>query len=132
MREIAGIFLTLFSIFSYFVLSTYYAVYQRVPLPHLLGCLFACAFLGFTVARQKGWRRFTAAAAFVLSLGLTGLYGWYTLIYSTYDGDASVALETSFAGDLAGLTLASEEGEPTEVLRPGDRGTLYVFYRGFW
>jgi len=132
MREIAGIFLTLFSIMSYFVLATYYAVYQRVPLPHLLGCLVACVFLGFTVVRQKGWRRFTAAAALVFSLALTGFYAWYTLGYSTYDGDASAALETSFAAELGGLTLASQDGEPTEVFRTGDRGTLYVFYRGFW
>lgn len=132
MREIAGIFLTLFSIFSYFVLATYYAVYQRVPLPHLLGCLIACVFLGFTVASQKGWRRFTAVAALVLCLGLTGLYAWYTLVYSTYEGDASPATGTSFAAELQGLTLPSPSGEPTEILHPGDRGTLLVFYRGFW
>jgi len=132
MKELAGVLFGFLSLASYFGFATRMALYQRWPIPHYLGGLAACAFLAFLVYRQTGLRRFTAAAAFVLTLGLTGLFVWYTLDYSVYDDDASAALETSFAESLQGLVLASHGGEPVPVFRTGDSGTLYVFYRGFW
>ncbi len=132
MKELAGVLLAFLSIFSYFGFATRMAVYQRWPIPHYLGCLVACGFLAFLMVRQVGKRRLIAAAALVVTLGLTGLFVWYTLDYSTYSGDASAAVETSFAEQLEGLTLASHSGEPVQVFREGERATLYVFYRGFW
>jgi len=134
MKELAALVLAFASVLSYFMIATRLSFYQRWPVVHLLGAVAACVWLGYLVARRRGWRRVYAGVSLVVTLGLTGLFTWYVADFSEYAStDAAVAVGDIVGDRLADLRLASQTGEPEPVLRPGeDRATLLVFYRGHW
>ncbi len=134
MKELAALLVAFASVISYFLLATRFGVYQRWPVVHYLGCLLACALLVWLVTTQTGGRRLLAAGALTVAVALTTFFAWYTVSYSGYAANTSAHANGEPLGELlTGLTLASHSGEATPVFRRGeDRGTLLVFYRGFW
>jgi len=134
MKEIGGVLLALVAAVSYVVAATRFGLYQSYPVVHLLGGVAAVVLLAWLTARRKGWRRLYAGACLTVALALLGLFAWWTLSYSVYAStDAAVEVGDALGEELGALRLPSHTGEEAPVLRLGeDRGTLLVFYRGFW
>lgn len=134
MKEIGGILLALVAVFSYVVAATRFGLYQRYPVVHLVVAAAAVVLLALLTARRKGWRRVYAGACLGVALALLGLFAWWTLSYSVYAAtDAAVEVGDELGEKLGALRLPSHTGDEAPVLRLGeDRGTLLVFYRGFW
>ena len=124
MKTLLAFGLVVLGMASDFVLALQLGVYQRYPLAHNALMVAGCVWLAVLVRRSPGWWRGIALAAGVL---LTLLYAWYTLSYSTYPEPEGEQVET-----LPTLTLANQDGRTVPVLVENDRGTLLVFYRGFW
>ena len=131
MKTLIAPLLALVSILAYFEAATRFGLYQRWPVIPLLGCAIACGLAVHRLRRRATWQRWTALA---VTLGLSGLYAWYTLDYSSYPSHATAVAVGEDLGDrLAGLELAAHDGGSAPVLRRGaERGTLLVFYRGHW
>jgi hypothetical protein len=134
MKELAALVLVFASALSYFYVATQLALYQRWPVVHVLGCVLGVVWLAAILLKRRGGRRLYATLCLLVASALTALFLWYTLDFSTYDNrTAAVAVGEELGPRLAGVTLALHTGEPTPLLAPGDqRGTLLVFYRGFW
>ena len=96
--------------------------------------MLACYWLVRLVMRAKSvGRRIYGGAAFLFALALTGFFLWYVVDLSSYPStESAVAVGERVGGGLGEMRLASHTGEETPVLRPGDQGTLLVFYRGYW
>lgn len=135
MREFAYVTLAFTSVIAYFVLAVQFGLYQRWPVVHLALCLAACLGLALLLKESASTaRRIVRILALALCLALTGFYAWYTLSYSSYNSTTpDVAVGEDLAPRLGEIRLASHTGEEMPVWAPGEhRGTLYVFYRGFW
>ena len=97
MKTLLAPLLAFVSIIAYFEAATRFGLWQRWPVLPLLGCALACGLAVHRLRRRATWQRW---AALVATLGLSGLYAWYTLDYSSYPShDAAVA-----AGPLPGHT----------------------------
>lgn len=134
MKELAGVLVALVAVISYVVAATQLGLYQRYPVVHLLAGAAAVVFLAFVTAARKGRRRIYAGACLTVALALLGLFAWWTLSDSAYAStDAAVEVGDELGDRLAALRLPSHTGAEAPLLRLGeDRGTLLVFYRGFW
>ena len=134
MKAIAGFLLTFASVISYFYVATEFALYQPVPIAHFLVAVVGAVLAFRALKGRSGWRRVLSVAAFVATVGLTCLFVWYTLDYSAYAStDVAVSLGQELGEELAAMERFSHEEASTQVFEQGaSRGTLYVFYRGFW
>ena len=133
MKELGGFVLVLIAVISYSTAATRFALYQRWPVPHFLLAAVGCALLAWALTkRTRWWSRTISASALTFALGLSGLFVWYTLDYSTYDGDYAPPVGTMLAQELGEVRLLSFEDEETHLWTPEERATLLVFYRGHW
>ncbi len=133
MKELGGFVLVLVAAASYFIAATQFALYQRWPVPHFLLAAVGCGLLawGLTTRSQRRSRALSASALTV-ALGLSGLFAWYTLDFSTYDDDYAPPVGTMLGEELGEVRLLSFEDERTHLWTPEERATLLVFYRGHW
>lgn len=129
MKTFAGLVVVVLAMATYWVLALRFGIYQRVPWLHLGIMLLGC---GWLVYQLRDKRTVGRGIALVFSLGLTLLFAWYTLDYSNYDDRSHEVVTGKAVASLQGLVLPDHEGVATPVLTPGSRGTLVVFYRGFW
>ena len=133
MKELGGFVLVLVAAASYFIAATQFALYQRWPVPHFLLAAVGCGLLAWGMTkRSRRWSRALSASALTVALGLSGLFAWYTLDFSTYDGDYAPPVGTMLANDLSEVRLLSFEDQETHLWTPEERATLLVFYRGHW
>ena len=133
MKEFGGFVLALAAVISYFVAATQYALYQRWPVLHFLLAAIGCTVIVWGLTkRSRWWSRFLSALALTLALGLSGLFAWYTLDYSTYGGDHAPPIGTVLAKELSEAQLLSYQDAKTHLWTSGERATLLVFYRGHW
>ena len=128
MKTFAAFALVIVAMVAYWVLALGFAVYQAVPWPHYLVMLAGCIWLGLLIREKRTTGR---VVALVAALGLTGLYGWYTLSYSSYVPRDGLEEGRVIAG-LGEALLANQDGQPTPLLEAASQATLVVFYRGFW
>ncbi len=133
MKELGGFVLVLGAGISYYVAATQFALYQRWPVAHFLLAAVGCGLLvwGLTT-RSRRRSRALSASALTVALGLSGLFAWYTLDFSTYDGDYAPPVGTMLGNDLSEVRLLSFEDQETHLWTPEERATLLVFYRGHW
>ena len=129
MKTLAALATVVLAMVAYWVLALRFGIYQRVPWLHFVGMLVGSGWL-IWLLREK--RTVGRGVALVFSLGLTALFAWYTLSYSNYAERAYGVTSGQAVASLQGLTLPNQEGVATPVMTPGSRGTLVVFYRGFW
>ena len=133
MKELGGFVLVLAAGISYYVAATQFALYQRWPVAHFLVAAVGCALLVWALTkRSQRWSRALSASVLIFALGLSGLFAWYTLDYSTYDDDYAPPVGTMLGEELGDVQLLSFEDEKTHLWTPEERATLLVFYRGSW
>ncbi|MEM1177434.1 MAG: hypothetical protein AAGM22_03755 [Acidobacteriota bacterium] len=126
MRSFLPLIFVIAAVVGYFVLSGSFGIFQAIPWPHFLVAGGATA---WALHRATKLRRVVPILVAILSLALTGLYGWYILSYSAYATTTGAEVGQRLDA-LATLELDSHAGTPTPVL--GDQTTLVVLYRGFW
>ncbi len=133
MKELGGFVLVLIAVISYFIAATQFALYQPWPVAHFLLAAVGCGILvwGLTKRSQR-WSRTLSASALTLALAVSGLFVWYTLDYSMYEGDYAPPVGTMLSQELGEVQLLSFEDEETHLWTPEERATLLVFYRGHW
>ncbi len=133
MKELGGFVLVLIAVISYFIAATQFALYQRWPVTHFLLAAVGCGLVAWALTkRSRWWSRTLSASALTLALGSSGLFVWYTLDYSAYDGDYAPPVGTTLSQELGEVRLLSFEDEQTHLWTPEERATLLVFYRGHW
>ncbi len=133
MKELGGFVLVLIAVISYYTAATQFALYQRWPLPHFLLAAVGCGLLAWGMTkRSRRWSRALSASALTVALGLSGLFAWYTLDFSTYEGDYAPPVGTMLGNDLSEVRLLSFHDQQTPLWSPEERATLLVFYRGHW
>ena len=133
MKELGGFVLVLIAVISYFIAATQFALYQRWPVTHFLLAAVGCGLVAWALTqRSRWWSRTLSASALTLALGSSGLFVWYTLDYSAYEGDYALPVGTMLSQELGEVRLLSFEDEQTYLWTPEERATLLVFYRGHW
>lgn len=133
MKEFFGFVLVIASVIGYFFTSTQLGWYQSLPIVPILIAVGGCTLVGLGLSQRKSIKaRILSGLVLLLAVGLTGLYTWYTVSFSQYDGDQAPAVNQDLSASLNGMALASHTGADATVQRAEDRGTLVVFYRGFW
>ncbi|RMI14386.1 MAG: hypothetical protein D6681_05285 [Calditrichaeota bacterium] len=124
--------LVLFSLISYFVLSTRMGIYQEYPIVHFLGAIIGLGLLIRQTIKQFTRTRLTAS---IVAGALLLLFMWYTLDYSVYENTtANIATGDVVDAQLREIPLLSPAGD---TLRLGDEiarhaFTLVVLNRGHW
>jgi hypothetical protein len=133
MKELGGCVVVLIAVISYFIAATQFALYQPWPVAHFLLAAVGCGLLVWALMkRSTWWLRTLSASALTFALGLSGLFVWYTLYYSAYEGDYAPPVGTMLGQELGEVQLLSFEDERTHLWTPEERATLLVFYRGHW
>ena len=132
MKPLLAFLLVLAGLVSYLIVGPALGWYQPIPFVHFLVALVGLLWLFRLHKRSRGIMIWVyQVAGWLLFL----LFGWWTLFESSY-GPPPPELRAGrdYAAILEQVTLADAQGQPVNLReRIGrDRGTLLVFFRGFW
>lgn len=120
--------LALLTMISYVVISTNFAVNQRIPFAWLFLLLVAVV---WSIALLRAKISIPRFVGLLLTVALAALFSWWTLGISEYDDKEEAVDNGDVVAELTSMTLRDHAGLDRPVL-VNDGPTLVVLYRGHW
>ena len=126
-----GLALVLFGVVFYLVTGISMGWGQRIP---LISILLMSAGLVWMIIETKANVSKLKIAGNIFGWLLFGGFLWWTLSFSEYEAVPSAGDSPTFMADISGMSLRDASSQPFDMQAQigASKGTLLVFYRGYW